>query len=33
VVLDFLKGLRLVQKKYNFFGVKRFDAEHVAEAK
>ena len=33
VPLDFLKGFRLVQEKYDFFGAKRFDAEHVAEAK
>jgi len=32
VVLNFLKGFRLIQEKYDFFGAKRFDAEHVAEA-
>jgi len=30
--LDFLKWFRLVQKKYDFLGTKRFNAEHVAEA-
>jgi hypothetical protein len=33
MALDFLKWLRLVQEKYDFFGAERFDAEHVAEAK
>src|ERR1700682_6409648 len=32
MVLNFLKWFRLIQQKYDFFGAKRFDAEHVAEA-
>ena len=32
MVLNFLKRFRLIQEKHDFFGAKRFDAEHVAEA-
>jgi hypothetical protein len=32
MALNFLKGFGLIQEKYDFFGAKRFDAEHVAEA-
>jgi hypothetical protein len=32
MALNFLERFRLIEEKYDFFGGKRFDAEHVAEA-